>query len=189
MEIYDLISETFGINLDQVLLRGSIATLLIIAGIFLGSIISIGLKKLSQKLDLSKYIRGSFIDLSIGVIRWSVYIIFLTFGLNQLQIPTLTNFFTSILITIPAFAGALILLVLGFALAYYLRGVIKNSEVKGCETLSQIIFYFVLYIFGVYALKTALISFSESTTNFLIITLTATISLGIVYLIVKKTYA
>lgn len=189
MGIYDIISQYSSlesIDINQLLLTGGISIVIIIFGIFLGKIITLGLKKLSQKLNLDKKIRGSFIDLFLVVIRWSIYIIFLSFGLNQLEIPSLTNFFTKILITIPALAGALILIIMGFAIAYYLREIIKNSEIKGWELISQVIFYFIIYIFGVYTIKTALISLDEATTNWIIIILTAVMFTAIAFVFVKK---
>lgn len=174
------------IDLNQLIVNSIFAIAIIIFGIFLGKIVTIGLKRLSEKLELNKKIRGSFIDLFMVIIRWSIYLIFISFGLNQLNIPSLTNFFTSVLITIPALAGALILIIMGFTIAYYLREAIKNSEIKGGELISQVIFYFILYIFGVYALKTSLISLNEETTNWIIIILTAIMSAAIAFVFVKK---
>ena len=89
-------------------------------------------------------------------------------------------------ITIPAFTGALALLAIGFMIAVYLREVIEDAEVTGWDLISKMVFYFVLYVFGVYALKTALISFDETTTNFIILILTAVISSAVAYGYVKK---
>ncbi|MCK5149434.1 hypothetical protein KAJ87_00720 [Candidatus Pacearchaeota archaeon] len=183
MAIQDLLTN---IDFNQLILKGVISVALIVLGICLGKILTFGLKKLSQKLDLNKKIRGSFIDLFLVVIRWSIYLIFISLGLNQLEIPFLTNFFTSILITIPAFVGALILLTVGFAIAVYLREVVEDAEITGWDLISKIIFFFVLYVSGVYALKTALISFHENTTNMLIIVLTIVISTAIAFVIAKK---
>lgn len=175
------------INLNQIILNSLIAIAIIALGIFLGKIISTGLKKLSQKLELNKKIRGSFINLFIVVIRWSIYIIFINLGLDQLRIPTLTSFFTNILITIPAFIGALILLSIGFAIAIYLREIIEDAEVTGGDLISKIIFYFVILIFGVYALQTALISFDETTTRLILVILVAVTSSAFAYVLSKKT--
>ncbi len=174
------------IDVNQLIVRGIISIGIILVGIFLGAIVNFSLKKLSQKLELNKKIRGSFIELFLVVIRWSIYIIFISIGLNRLEIPTLTNFFTNILITIPAFTGALVLLAIGFIIAIYLREVIEDAEVTGWDLISKVVFYFVLYLFGVYALKTALISFSENTSNLIIIILTAVISSSLAYIFVKK---
>ena len=82
--------------------------------------------------------------------------------------------------------GILILIIIGFAIAYYLREIIKNSQVKGGELISQVVFYFILYIFGVYTVKTALISLDEATTNWIIIILTAVMSTAIAFVFAKK---
>jgi len=189
MGIYDIISK-YGslesIDVNQLILRGVISIAIIIFGICLGKIVTLGLKKLSQKLNLDKKIRGSFIDLFLVIIRWSIYIIFLSLGLNQLEIPSLTNFFTNILITIPALTGALILIIIGFAIAYYLEEIIKNSQIKRGGLISQVVFYFIIYIFGIYAIKTALISLDEITKNWIIIILTAVMSTAIAFVFVKK---
>lgn len=185
-DIFSGYNPLASINFNQIILNGIIAILIIFLGIFLGKIISAGLKKLSQKLELNKKIRGSFIALFLVVIKWSIYIIFLNIGLNQLNIPLLTSFFTNILITIPAFVGALVLLAIGFAIAVYLREVIEDAEVTGWDLISKVIFYFVMLIFGVYALKTALISFDENTANLIIIILVAATSSAMAYNTVKN---
>lgn len=185
-DIFSGYNPLTSININQIIISGTIAILIILLGIFLGKIIGVGLKKLSQRLELNKKIRGSFINLFIVVIKWSVYIIFINLGLNQLEIPLLTSFFTNILITIPAFVGALVLLAIGFAIAIYLREVIKDAEVTGWNLISKVIFYFVMLIFGIYALKTALISFDENTANLIITILVAVTSSAIAYNIIKN---
>lgn len=173
-------------NLNQLLINIFVAIILIIIGIILGRAINAGLKRLFQKLELNKKIRGSFVDLFLVVIRWSIYIIFISLGLNRLEVPVVTTYFTNILITIPAFTGALVILALGFAIAIYLRDVIEDAEVTGWDLISKVVFYFVLFIFGVYAIKTALISFDESTTNIIIVILTAVVSTTIAYIFSKN---
>jgi len=189
MGIYDIISKYSSlesIDINQLILRGLISVAIIIFGVCLGKIVTLGLKKLSQKLNLDKKIRGSFIDLFLVIIRWSIYITFLSLALTQLEIPSLTNFFTNILITIPALTGALILIIIGFAIAYYLGEIIKNSQIKRGKLISQVVFYFIIYIFGIYAIKTALISLDEATTNWIIIILTAVMSTAIAFVFAKK---
>ena len=42
-------------------------------------------------------------------------------AIAELEIPNLTLFFSKILLTIPAFTAGLLILILGYALAFYLR--------------------------------------------------------------------
>ena len=187
MGIYEIIQESFtGLTIKQLAINSFFALGIIIIGVLLGKIIDLALRKLSEKIDLNKHVKASFTELALLIIRWSVYIIFINLGLNQLGIPVISNFFSSILITIPAFTGALLLLVIGFGLAYYLKKIIKNSETTGGEFISQLVFYFVIFVFGAYSVKTALISIYPATTSSVIILVTAISAAGAVYYHVQK---
>jgi hypothetical protein len=175
-----------GIDLNNFIINFIFAAIILTIGIFLGKIISIGLKKLSHKFETTKTVRGSFVDLFIAVIRWSVYIIFLTMALNKLEIPTLTNVLTNALVAIPALTGALILIVIGFGIAYYLKKIIENSEITGWRIISQTFFFFILFVFGIFALETALIPLNEQVTTYIVVAITSIITAAIAYLLVKK---
>jgi hypothetical protein len=186
MTLIDSYNSILNLNLNEIVMNGIFALLIIIFGVFLGKMISIGLKRISKKMELNKRIRGSFIELFILVIKWSIYLLFLNWGLNQLEIPALTKAFTNAIIILPALTGALLILVIGFAIAIYLREIIEDIEVNGWEIISKILFYFILYVFGVYALKIALIAFDSNTTNLIILILTGVVGFGMVYVLSKK---
>ena len=151
----------------------------LVAGIALGMLIGFVLKKFISKAELEKATEKSFISLFSVAIRWSIYILFLSLALEQLGIPQLTSWLTSILVVIPALVGALILIGVGFAIATYLKSVIKESSILNKEALSMILFYFVNYVFLVYAIKTALISLDKNSINIVIVILTAVISVAL----------
>jgi len=175
-----------GITIQQIFGRGIVAILLIIVGLFLGSLIGTGLKRLVAKLDLNKRIKGSFVNLFIGVIKISIYIFFITLALNQLQIPSLTNALINFLIVIPAFTGALIIITIGFEIAIFIKRVIEESEIKEHQILSKILFYFIIFISLIYSLKIALISINNETAHYLIIISSTIISIIVGYLFIKK---
>jgi len=167
-----------GMNPSDVLVNGILAILILIVGIFVGKIFFIGLKKTLKKLEIEKSIRPSFVNLFEIVVKWSIYLVFISLALNRLGIVALTKIFANMLIAIPSFIGALILLGIGFAIAIYLKDVIEESEVTGWKMFSNIIFCFVLYVFGIYSLKAALLFLAESTTNFIIIIFTIAYALA-----------
>ena len=81
------------------------------------------------------------------------------------------------------------LLSVGFAIGSYLKNVITESKIRDWQILSQIFFYFVMYIFIIFAFRTALISVRDtSLINALLIVFTALggIVLIIYYLKGKK---
>ena len=187
MAFYESLQESFAeVTTEQLALRGFFALGIIVIGILVGKIVDAALRKLIEKFDVHKHIRGTFSELFLLVVRWSIYIVFVNFGLNQLGLPIVSDFFSSILITIPAFTGALLLLVIGIGLGYYLRRIIKNSETKGGEFISEIVFYFVVLIFGVYAIWIALIPMDPATTSSIIIITTAVAAAGVTYYHTKK---
>jgi len=157
------------------------AVIFLIAGILIGILIKFILKKLIEKANLQKIVRQSFIELFVSIIKWSIYILFLSLALKQLEIPELTNWLTSILTIIPALVGALLLIAAGFAIAVYLRDLIEESNILYYKVLSIIVFYFVLYVFCIFALKTALISLDKNIVNIIVIILTGLTFAGIVY--------
>ena len=179
-------SSVFDMSLNEFILKIFIAFGLVLFGIFLGKILVYALKQLAEKIELEKNIRQSFINLILAVITWSIYIIFINLAIIQLSIPGLAEMISKTLVVIPALTGALILIAIGFAIGLYLRDVIEDSDVTGWKMISQYFFYFIVYIFGVYALKLALISLDAFVTNMIIIVLTAIVGVAIAYSAVKK---
>jgi len=175
-----------GGELNNILLNIALAAGILLIGIFLGKSLGYIIKKITKKFETEKYIRPSFIGLISVVVQWSVYIGFLSLALKNLNIPVFTDVFTRVLITIPAFTGALVLIGIGFAIAVYLREVIEDSEVTEWQTLSKYLYYFVLYTFGVYALNLALISVDKIVRNWIIIILTTLVATALIYAILNK---
>lgn len=175
-----------GITIQQIFGRGIVAILFIIAGFFFGSLTGTGLKRLCSKLDLNKRIKNSLVNLFVGVIKISIYILFITLALNQLQIPSLTNALINFLIVIPAFTGALILITIGFEIAIFIKRVIEESGIKEHQILSEILFYFISFIFLIYSLEIALISINEETAHYLMIISSTIILIIVGYLFIKN---
>ena len=134
-----------------------IALILIIIGIILGKLIKFGVRKILEKLKINRIIKPNFINLILVIVKWSVYILFINFALTQLRIPQLTTWLTTILAILPSLTGALIMAASGFAIGSYLKNIVAKSKIKDWQIFSQILFYFVIYIFVILAFKTALI--------------------------------
>lgn len=163
-----------------------LAVIILIVGFFLGKIIKVIFRKLIEQSGVARTAKKSFVDLFLIVIQWSIYILFVSLALDQLGIPQLTSWLTSILVVIPALVGALILISIGFAIAVYLKDLISDSKILRKEILGTIFFYFVIYIFIIFAIKTALIEQDKNTVNTIIIILTAIVSAAVAYSHIKK---
>ena len=187
LSLLSTFKDKFGmVDIDIFIINIIIAVILVAVGIFLGKFIGAILKKLVEQAGLSRTAKKNFVNLLLTIIKWSIYILFVSLALDQLGIPQLTNWLTSILVVIPALVGALLLITLGFTIVIYLKDLISETEILEKNVLSMIIFYFILYVFIVFALKTALISLDKNTVNTIIIVLTAVVSAAIAYSHVKK---
>ena len=171
---------------SPILLNIITAVILIVVGIIVGNIVGYALRKAVDKARIEKAKGYSFFRLFITIIKWSIYILFLNLALNQLEVPQFTNWLTDVLVIIPALVGALLLIIVGFVIAIYLKDSIEDSKVEGWQMLSNIFFYFVLYVFMVFAFKTALISLDKNTVNLLVIILTTIMAAGIAYWKIKR---
>jgi len=184
-KVYSALFHT-EVDVNSLILQILFAIFLLIVGILLGKIIKYGLKKASDRLEIHKKVKESFIDLFLTVVKWSIYIIFLNIALFQLPFVALTGTVSTVLVVIPAFVTSLVLIAFGFGLAIYLRNIIEESEMTGWKILSQYFFYFILYVFGIYALKISLVSLDELTTNIILITMTIIAGVTVAYCLVKK---
>ena len=187
VNLLSALSEEFAkININTFLINLIFAIILLVIGIVFGKVVRYILKKLIDKIGTERISRKSFIDLLFTVIAWSIYLLFISLALKQLKIPALTTWLTSILLFIPALVSSLILVSIGFAFAVYLRDLIEESEILGWKVLSNLLFYFVLYIFVVYSLKISLISLEPLISNIIILLFTLIGGSAVAYSIIKK---
>ena len=181
-----LLRNILNIDISNFLAGLLAAVFYLIVGFLLGILINKLLKKWSKNTGLEKLRSYNFIKLFINVITWSIYILFIYLALVELNIPLFTRWLTSILIAVPSFTGGLILIVVGFTISTYLKNVIDESKIDGFKILSDLLYFFVLYVFSAFALKTALITFDGEIVNYLIIILTGVVGLGVMYMRVRK---
>ncbi len=176
-----LSEKLYLVDVDFLWVNIIFSVILVAIGIFLGKLVKYLVNRGIEKSGIQRTTKKSFIDLLLGVIKWSIYILFFIIALDQLGIPQLTDWLTSILVVVPALVGALLLISMGFALATYLKDLVEESKIEGWETFSKIVFYFLIYIFMVFAFRTALIGYDSQVINILIIILTAIVGIGVTY--------
>jgi Na+/citrate or Na+/malate symporter len=77
--------------------------------------------------------------------------------------------FANFIIVIPAFTASLIILGIGLTVAFYLRQSIEDSEVTGWKFISLSFFYFILFVVGIYSLRTALVILKETSLQYILV--------------------
>jgi hypothetical protein len=175
-----------GTGIDVFLINLVFALLMLAFGIFFGKIVTHGLNRFTKRGYFEKNIRPSFVKLTITIIRWAIYIVFFNLALSTLKIPALTHAIIQTLMVAPAIVAALILISIGFAISIYLREIIEDSEITGWKFLSIYLFYFINLIFGLCALKLALIVFDPLISQIVSIMILGIVGISIAYVFVKK---
>jgi hypothetical protein len=178
--------EIMNLRWDEMLFRVVISLGVILLGIILGKLISIGIKKLFKKTEAEKKVRPSFLRLITSVIEWSVYITFFSWAIKTLEFPGLSELVSPTLLVIPSFVASIFILSIGFAIAIFLRGIIEDSEVTGWKSLSLYLYYFINLVFGLYSLRIALIIFDPLVSRAISILLVVIVGISIAYIYVKK---
>lgn len=173
--------EVWGMTYKQLAANSVLAVVILVVGIIVGKVVNSILKRALDRARIERTNAYNFFKFLIVVIEWSVYILFLNLAIRVLNVPQFTSLITDVLIVIPSIVGGLILVVIGFAIAVYLRNIIEESKIESSEILSNILFYFIIYAFLVFALKTALISLDDMTVNIILIVLTGIIGTGVAF--------
>lgn len=164
-EVIEVTSQGGVSFFSKIALDIALGILLIIIGVLIGKLVKYILRKITEKIDLKKIINYQFINLALNLIKWSIYLIFFTFAIQLMPFPNLIETLSRFLVVIPALTSALILLIVGFIIANYLRELIIDTEVTGYKLFANYIFYFLIYVFGIYTLKIALVSLEEFTSS------------------------
>ena len=190
MELWSTFLEKLDVlgleNIDQIIVNSVMAIILLGVGILLGKFLERILKRAVERTSIEREIKPSFVNLLISVIKWSIYVIFVNLALTQFHIPALTDWLVSVLVVIPALTGAVVLIWVGFAIASYLEQMIAESRIHGWEVLSKTFFYFILYLFLFFAIKTAMIGQDRDFVNTILLIFTVVVGAAVAYWNVRK---
>ena len=181
VEIVDkIIIGLSSININEVLTNIVIAILLVVVGIILGRLVMIILRRISDNLRLEKVIKYNLIEFVLVVVKWAIYVVFINLALIQLNIPNITSGISTVLGVFPTLVAALLLIVIGFTIATYLRDLIVDAGIENEKILAGIIYYFTIYIFVFFGIKSVLGSQDRNFVNMLILIITALVGIGLV---------
>ncbi len=119
----------------------------------------VGLKNLTDKswaegvLKITGY-KGSIVELIADLVKWLIYILFLTFILQTMGLSGVTDIFNQVATFVPRFIGAILLMVVGFIIADFFGKVFEEAGGKllGGEGLGRFVGGLVKYSIGLVVL-------------------------------------
>jgi hypothetical protein len=147
-----------------------LAFIILIFGIFVGKFVKWTLGKvLINGFKLNSVFRFGFIETSLIAVKWIVYILFFQYALTVLQLPFLSDYLTKGLGIIPQVISSVVIVIIGYAIAVFLKKGLVRTEREPLELLGSILFIFVIYISLTLALISAFASIQDVATNTILI--------------------
>jgi phosphotransferase system glucose/maltose/N-acetylglucosamine-specific IIC component len=126
------------------------AILIVLFGWLLGKVVAELLGKGFKKIKMDKYFKiekgPKVSELFALVIKWLIYLVFMSAAVDVLQIPTLTRYFQDLIGLITGLLGGSIVILVSYLIARYLQKQIRKSKSEYSGITSQLIFLFIMII-------------------------------------------
>lgn len=133
------------------------AIVLLLIGWIVGAIIGRITREILRRLKVDQFLfKGKALvklsDVFPVLFEWIIYLVFIQSAVQILGVVALVQFVDKVINFIPGLLGAAIVIIVGYALAEYIRKVLSKSKVLYSDLVGSIIFWLVLYV----AIATAL---------------------------------
>ncbi|MCD6371778.1 MAG: hypothetical protein J7L39_03615 [Candidatus Aenigmarchaeota archaeon] len=159
------------------------AAILLVIGWIIGTVIGKITREILKRLRIDEYIskkkkplfRAS--DILAIIFEWAIYLVFIQSAVGVLGIPALESFFEGIISFIPGLVKAIVVIMVGYAIAEYVTEKVKESKVVYSNILSSILFFLVIYIS--IALALPLVGIDPFIVNAILIVILGSIGLGL----------
>jgi len=177
--------ESFGTQIVYYIPHVVSAIILLVIGLVVGKIVGKIVKQVLDRMNVDQYITEgkkpvvSLSDIFSVIIRWWIYLTFITAALSEdiLGIRVLSNWMASINEFIPSVIGAAIIIVVGYVLGEYIKDQIKKTETIYANIVGKITFFFIVYVAVAVALP--VLGVSAGLVNSILLVIIGSIGLGI----------
>jgi len=159
------------------------ALILLIIGWIMGLVIGRVIKEILRRVKIDKYIaRGKrpvfkLSDTLSVIVTWGIYLVFIQAAVDILEIPALSQFLQGILAFLPGLIKALIIVIVGYALAEYVRENVEASKVTYSGLIGRILFFLTIYI--AIAIALPLVGIDPFLVNALLLVMAGCVGLGL----------
>ena len=159
------------------------AVILLVIGLVLGKVIGRLMKELLIRVKLDYYVyehdkpHVSFTHIFSLIVRWWIYLAFMTEAVRVLGLPTLVDWATRITNFIPNVIGADLIVVSGFIISEYIKGHLRKTREVYPMIVAKVLTFFILYVSVALALP--VLGVSAVLVNNILLVIIASVGLGI----------
>ncbi|MDP7282125.1 MAG: hypothetical protein QF475_00605 [Candidatus Undinarchaeales archaeon] len=127
------------------------AIIIVIVGFIIGKLIGAAIEEILLKARVDQYVRSKRTEIKLShifavILKWVIYLVFLQQAAHTLAIPIISTFLGEIIAFLPGVIEAIIIVGVGYALARYVEGLVRDSEVAYSGISSKVFFFFILYL-------------------------------------------
>ncbi len=159
------------------------AVILLVIGLVLGKVLGRIVNEVLDRVRLDYYVSEtekptySLSGLFSLIVRWWIYIAFITAAVAVLQVEQLTLWMSDVRRFIPNVIGASVIMVVGYVLAEYIKSHLKKTQKLWAAVVGKTLFFFVLYVSIALALET--LGITASLVNNVLLVTIASVGLGV----------
>ena len=171
------------LNSTIVFFPNLIASVILLAiGWIIGTIIGRVAKELLMRFKVDQYIskRGPMLkvsDIFPIIFEWVIYLVFIQAAVEALGIPALVTFVGMVLSFIPGLVEAVIVVIVGYVLAEYVKKEIEKSKIAYSKFMGTILFWLMVYI--AIALALPLVGIDATLVNNILLIAVGSIGVGV----------
>lgn len=156
--------------------------ILLVIGWAIGTIIGRIAKEIMVRIKLDQYLlkRGHLIKLSDIfplIIQWIIYLVFIQAAVEALGLVALTEFVGMVVNFIPGLLGAIIVVIVGYALAGYVQNEVEKSKITYSNIMAKLIFWLMIYVS--FAIALPLVGIDATAINYLLLISVGSIGVGL----------
>ncbi len=128
------------------------AIILLIIGFIVGKVMGLVIREILIRTGVDRYLRkeehlkfkaSSLFDV---ITRWAIYVTFISGAVEILGIQSLKEIMTQIVFFIPQLIGAIIVILVSYGIAVYVKDGILSAKTIYSDVLGKAVFFLIIYI-------------------------------------------
>jgi len=157
------------------------AVILLIIGWLVGTVVGKVIKEILVRFKVDKYVSKGKIALKMSeifplVIEWLIYLVFIQAAVEALGTPALVTFVSKLVGFIPGMLEAVIVVVVGYAIAEYVKNEIEKAKLVYSGLMSKVLFWLIVYV--AVALALPLVGIDATLINSILLIAVGSVGIG-----------
>ena len=158
------------------------AIILLLIGWLVGVVVGKIVKEILVRLKVDKYVGKGKPILKISevfplIFEWLIYLVFIQAAVQALGIPALVAFIGMLVGFIPGLIGGVIVVIVGYAIAEYVKSKVEESGMAYSGMMSKALFWLLIYV--AVALALPLVGINASLINNILLISVGAVGVGI----------